>query len=1071
MKYIWVWFSLIAFSEAGVVRFPPVPKPLQVRTPLFEREREVRRRLLQAFQQYPPQLDRSRRRMQDVGLRLQGDTLFIRLLAIRVEFQEDTTPLTTGNGKFRLTPNEEDSILIDPETGCEYKNPFWDPPHDKKYFEHQLEALANYYSLATFGHVKIEYVVKPDGDSAAYTLPHPMTYYGDEENWFEGLLYLYRDALLAADQDTSVHFRDFNRVIIFHAGSAWQTDFLQDSPNDIAAVTVLGYPVPVDEGTDTIWDASILPETMSQDGAEIKLQGTLIHESAHNFFWIPDLYDTGNPPQGIGIGAWGIMCTGPYLGVPGQIPEGLVVPLPNAWERVWMDWAFQHLYAPPLPGFLRPPLFQTLSPTSEPESLIIYPNEILTDSMGEFLEDPYNRPRFYKIPINSHEYWLLEYKLDNLPENDSVVCGGDTAQVFGLDRDGVVVHFFGENDYLLPGKGLLIWHIDTLIIHNNWLWNTVEVPRPMGVDLEEAGRVQDLEYWTTLPYTLYGGPEDPYYQGNPNEFAPDSTPSSSDNQGGRTGTWIYGFSKPDTFMTFWIRRTLELSGFPRSVYSLPQNSYAQGVDLDQNDTLDLLITTTGSFDTLGHPLAPPQVFAFKNDLTPFGFRDSLKLTLPFGSEVTAEPAIVDLDGDGSSEILFPLSRGLAGDLMVYSAKDANQDGFFDPVWSLHFPDRVLASPSVGDIDQDGTPEILLGDAHARLFIIEADGTIRDTVHVGAPVQSPPALWDTLVIFQSADAHLWILNGRTGTPIQTLLEPFVVDTRNPPVLVDVDGDGTPEILTLTQDGTVHLLTLDGTLLWEKPTHTTPQSNLVVGDLDGDGRWDLGFIASGKLYAMNTSGALLSNFPLDLHLGDTLRTSSGITLDLNRDGRDEWVFWIEGHGLIAFTENAQKVQGFPYAVEGRVIQTPQALDLNSDDRLEILLIDSLGVLHAYATEALTASWAAFGNGPLHQSVVTRTLSPQPIPQVHDRVYLYPNPTYDGRTRLRFRANGSGTVTVQVFSYDGTLLKTIRGTYTGQGMVEMDPVLDLTDLAVGTYLVRVQIQGTDGEALKFLKLAILR
>ncbi len=1071
MKSWLVWLLLVSLGEATVVRFPPVQKPLQINTQIFEREREIRRRLLQAAQQFPPQLDRARHRMQQTGLEYRGDTLLIRILAIRVEFQEDTTPRTTGNGKFRLTSNGEDSVIVDPETGCVYKNPYWDPPHDKAYFEHQLEALARYYELATFGHIKIEYVVKPDGDSAAYTLPHPMTYYGDEENWFEGLLYLYRDALFAADQDTSVHFRQFNRVIIFHAGSAWQTDILQDSPNDIAAVTVLGYPVPVDEGTDTIWDASVLPETMAQDGSEIKLQGTLIHESAHNFFWIPDLYDTGNPPQGIGIGAWGIMCTGPYLGVPGQIPEGLIVPLPNAWERVWMDWAFQHLYAPPLPGFLRPPLFQTLSPTTDPESLVIYPNEILTDSTGQFQEDPYSRPRFYKIPINSHEYWLLEYKRENLPENDSVVCGGDTAQVFGYDRDGVVVHFFGENDYLLPGSGLLIWHIDTLIIHNNWLWNTVEVPRPMGVDLEEAGRVQDLEYWTTLPYTLYGGPEDPYYQGNPNVFAPDSTPSSSDNQGGRTGVWIYGFSKPDSLMTFWVRRTLELPNFPSPIFAIPQNAYAQGVDLDQDDTLELLITTTGSFDTLGHALAPPQVFALKPDLSHFGTRDSLKATLPFGSEVTGEPAVADLNGDGYMEILVPVSRGLSGELRVYTTLDANNDGFFDPFWTRTFPDRVLASPSVGDIDQDGTPEIVMGDGHARLFLIESDGTLRDTLFVGAPVQSPPALWDTLIVFQSADARLWIINGRTGQPIQILLSPYVVDTRSPPVLVDVDNDGTPEILTLTEDGTLHLLTLDGTILWETATDAHPQSDLVVGDLDGDGRWDFGFVASGLLFAYNSAGALLSNFPLNLHLGDSLRISSSAALDLDRDGKDEWVFWVQGQGLLAFQENAQKVPGFPYAVEGKVIQTPQVLDLNRDGRMEIVLIDSLGVLHAFDTEADRAPWLGFGNGPLHQSRVTLSLSPEAISRVHDRVYLYPNPTYNGETRLRFRADGSGTVTVQVFSYDGTLLKTLKGSYAGHGMVEMSPILNLQDLAVGTYLLRVEIQGTDGHTLKFLKLAILR
>ncbi len=57
------------------------------------------------------------------------DTL--RILAIRVDFQEDNNSLTTGNGKFELDPSTE--AFIDP------------PPHDLTYFQHQLLALSNYY--------------------------------------------------------------------------------------------------------------------------------------------------------------------------------------------------------------------------------------------------------------------------------------------------------------------------------------------------------------------------------------------------------------------------------------------------------------------------------------------------------------------------------------------------------------------------------------------------------------------------------------------------------------------------------------------------------------------------------------------------------------------------------------------------------------------------------------------------------------------------------------------------------------------------------------------------------------
>jgi len=52
-----------------------------------------------------------------------GGTDTVRVLCLRVEFQEDTTPLTTGNGKM-------DTLgFLSPDSGL-----FYDPPHFKRYF-------------------------------------------------------------------------------------------------------------------------------------------------------------------------------------------------------------------------------------------------------------------------------------------------------------------------------------------------------------------------------------------------------------------------------------------------------------------------------------------------------------------------------------------------------------------------------------------------------------------------------------------------------------------------------------------------------------------------------------------------------------------------------------------------------------------------------------------------------------------------------------------------------------------------------------------------------------------------
>ena len=64
----------------------------------------------------------------------------IKVLAIRVDFQEDSTPLTTGNGKMDYAG------FLDPIAGL-----LFDPPHTRGYFEHLMDALNNYYALNSLG--------------------------------------------------------------------------------------------------------------------------------------------------------------------------------------------------------------------------------------------------------------------------------------------------------------------------------------------------------------------------------------------------------------------------------------------------------------------------------------------------------------------------------------------------------------------------------------------------------------------------------------------------------------------------------------------------------------------------------------------------------------------------------------------------------------------------------------------------------------------------------------------------------------------------------------------------------
>jgi M6 family metalloprotease-like protein len=1031
----------------------------------------------------------SLRRLRDKGITgklrsYQGDTLIIRILAIRVEFvkEDPDDPETTGDGTFRLTDNGEDSLIT--ENGCTYYNPYYDPPHDKKYFEHMMEALANYYKAATFGKVKIEWVIKPDDDSSGYRLPHPMKYYGDMDIWPEGFLALTRDAIKAADEDSTIVLNDldgnglidfdegiFDRYIIFHAGSAWQTDIMFDTPYDIPAATVLGYPVAIENGTDTIWDVTVLPETMSQDGVESKLQGTLFHENGHNLFFFPDLYDV--EMNGAGIGAWGIMGNGYYLGIPGTIPEGLLTPLPNVWERTWIDYVLEYLWGEGA-GFLNENFFITLSPSAIPQNLTILPSSILMDSLGNFLKPPDMGPRFYKIPINFHEYYLIEYALDNLPENDSVVCPPETSYVFGKWKEGVVVHFYGENNYLLPGKGLLIWHIDENIFWDNYSYNEVNAVRPMAIDLEEADGVQDLEKWTDIspyPYSWFGGPYDPFFSGNNERFADETNPNTRTNGGGQTKIAIFDISPPETLMTFKVVWEWGQPGFPVELgratrtytYSYVSENPYDGYVLSSKNLIfvaqtiridSVLVDEYGNEDTLDtkwkieiHLLDSIGNYLTGDTLTGYG-------------EIGGGPVLLNWGDDDTLEIALPTTSGYLFVFKVASSHIGLYDNF-----PIRFPDGLFATPSAYDINGDGEEEILISCEDQKLYTVQRDGNILFSIPTGGPGRTTPAIYGDKIYFLSSDGRLLII-GNDGTVEDSLLEPYAITTLSSPAIGDIDRDEKVEILVPTGKGKIYCVKEDGSILWEKELKGPAESSPALGDVDNDGYIEVTFVAGGHLYAINHLGALLSGYPVKLP--DTLKTSSPIIFDFGSDGDIEILVGVASKGIFSYNHRGKTANLIP-ALDGRLDLAPLLTQIDDDSNPELLFIDSTGYLYAWDIPGGDIEWGTYGANQAHTFTYEGSPgTPPPLSQKLSisRVYLYPNPTYTGETNIRFNATKEGWLKVEVYSFGGEFLKSFNYSFRGGDFEERR--LDLKDLPSGVYYLRCDF---NGEIVKILKIAIVR
>ena len=501
-------------------------------------------------------------------------TGFRKIAAIRVSFQPDDSQGTTGDGTFLLAQNTVScgNYTIDRA------------PHDKSYFESQLQAVDSYFRNVSNGHYGIDLdssQVFPDGEAASYLLDHTMDYYhpyGETNEIYEQkLVELFRDALFTADSADAVPFTDYDLIVVFHAGIGqdFSLPFLDPTPEDIPSTYVdremLGDPIfDVEHGI-------ILPET----------QNHLLFEEAEDIFTdpaescdyqfgltgtfalmvgfaegLPPLWDTETGESGIGV--FGLMDQGSNNG------RGIIPSPPDAWTRIQAGWT--------IPSTVTPSSEVLLPARSTQDSII----KVQIDDDEYFLIE--NRNNWFRdnVNIDSVRYAMYD-NTDDYPDYVEVLF--DSVDI-EFDENGVVTSV-SSYDLGLPASGLLIWHIDESVIRTAPDEYSINADRERkGIDLEEADGAQDIGYPNihlfTDPTSGYFG--DMWFDGNleyetvngvgPPEFGPYSYPDTKSNDGASTFLSIENISVPGDTISFTVLNTFMVDGFPdttafiRTVYDL-----------------------------------------------------------------------------------------------------------------------------------------------------------------------------------------------------------------------------------------------------------------------------------------------------------------------------------------------------------------------------------------------------------------------------------------------------------------------------------------------------------------------
>ena len=214
-------------------------------------------------------------------------------------------------------------------------------------------------------------------------------------------------------------------------------------------------------------------------------------------------------------------------------------------------------------------------------------------------------------------------------------------------------------------------------------------------------------------------------------------------------------------------------------------------------------------------------------------------------------------------LAFPPRHVAVGDwLMLHGSMGHNGFGALRgsiTSWSVKFTVSVCAGesqPVVGDINGDGTPEIVFACLGSGIYAIRGNtGSIlwhNTSVSVGS--WGSPAAADLipsvpgLEVVVCSSGRTWLLRGTDGSTIWS--SPYGCGTR--PGAPAVAHEGADTLILVNANSTLYALRAsDGSVRWSAPTGSSTLIGIAkspaIGDIDGDGEYEVVVAGYSTVYA--------------------------------------------------------------------------------------------------------------------------------------------------------------------------------------------------------------------------------
>ena len=1059
------------------------------------------------------------KRLKDRGGALAADfDTTIHCLVLRYNFQYETTddPNTTGRGWMDM------SRPLDTETDSQYiarvghlTDP---PPHDSLYFDAHLRALNNYWETVSGGQVHLTWDVYPPSRDAIYELPHPMSYYGkcDFAHVVEGLENYFVDCIRLADTTSpEINFGDYDAFFLFHAGADAQTDlgFPATCSDLFSGYIRFGGEVPVDDSTHFVRDGLMMPETAVQDGRATAMNALLAHEFGHQLGLV-DLYSTATFMSQ--LGDFALMDnngfgTGVDFGWPAGRVFGAIPLYPCAWSRAYLGFEDVVDFRKDTVGVE----IQAAELTTEPGLKIA------------------------RIPITENEYYLLENRLEEVDGHETYVRADQVTSVILGPVDSALTPT-GEYDFLMPGSGLAVYHVDEAVAGldydgdgvNNFDDNDLQwwIDERKFVRLIEAdGLVQFGGNYRSG----YGRPEDLFRDDRLNRFTPATNPPTVDNSGNQTHLYVENIGRPvdgDTGQrdNQWIFFDTD---FERSVEGFPIRA--------------------------GAPALPIAVV-------------SAEAAVIVGDQVAA-PLVDDLDGDGTDEIIIAAQQYLtvvnaSGDNFIRTlhpcptcetvydtvstsvnrGTSTNPASVYEiPLYSL-LPGPILAGPVTGRFNLGSDARLIavgyqtdIGSGRVGLYgstDLNGDGFAdvigTPTLMDGYPVAlsfGDGVLWSVAIdsgaaydyearvyrqtaatliaptadiidltgrsflgLCRTDDALIVMLGDSVTAPTEiryitaSAVTSYELDGAYVygPILVDVNRDGTEELVAFSRDGVGTYLSLDETggdpvftTLVTRSTGLEITTDPIAGDFDLDGYPEVVVGGVNSVMAFNNDLLLKTNFPIEVddRFPQSAVIADPIMVDEESGGGPELVFPNSVGNF--YSHGASLSYGFPLSSGEQLRYGSGSPAVKFSDGSDGLFgyLGGDGWFYAWYVDSDTEHdfWPMNGGGPEGRFRFDPAKLPSPAAASSDfdesRYYNYPNPVHD-ETRIRYYLGADArSVDLDIFDMSGVRITELSGPTAGGTDNEL--VWDCSDVGTGVYRCVITVVYPEKTHTAFTDIAIVK